>query len=249
MLRFANRRGKPVGENAMLSMSTVRPADLATWWPIVSAALPPVVLVCAWATAGALQPPTYRPAEQTISVLAGASASDRWVMTSGLLAVGGCYVLIAFALTALWSVARLLLVVAGLAGIGLAASPVPAHGLTMRHLAFTVIGAAVITMWPIFARLRMSPHALVMSSGVTTAATLLFVALLGWTICETQVGDHLGVSERLSTAIPLCWPLVVTLALRRPVHAAVAASDSRARTPAWLAFARSTSDGNGTSAS
>jgi hypothetical protein len=70
---------------------------------------------------------------------------------------------------------------------------------------------------------------------------------LGWTICETQVGYHLGLSERLSTAIPMCWPLVVALALRRPVHAAVAASDSRARTSAWRAFARSTSDSHETS--
>ncbi len=231
----------------MLSM--VRSADLATRWPIVSAALPPVVLVCAWAIAGALQPPAYRPAKQTISVLAGASANDRWVMTAGLFAVGGCYILIAFGLTALWSFARLLLVIAGLAGIGLAASPVPAHGLTMRHLAFTVVGATVITVWPVFARLRIPPHALLVGRGATTAATVLFIALLGWTICETQVGDHLGVSERLSTAIPLCWPLVVALALRRPAYGAVAASDSRVRAPTSRGFARSMTDSDGTSGS
>jgi hypothetical protein len=38
--------------------------------------------------------------------------------------------------------------VAGLAAIGIAASPEPVCGSTPRHLAWTVLGAVTITVWP-----------------------------------------------------------------------------------------------------
>jgi len=54
-----------------------------------------------------------------------------------------------------------LLTVAGMAGLGIAASPEPASGATPRHLAWTVLGAVTIAVWPAFAARRASPRPLI----------------------------------------------------------------------------------------
>ncbi len=71
----------------------------------------------------------------TISAMAGQAGTDRWVMTSGIFLVAGCYLVTAAGLTGVRPSARALLAVAGAAGIGIAASPEPAGGATPRHLA------------------------------------------------------------------------------------------------------------------
>lgn len=205
------------GETAVMSVS-LRAAtsdDGLRWWALISAALAPVVLISAWLLAGVVQPPTYRPLRQTISSLAGPAATNRWIMTAGLFAVGACYLATAIGLTGVVTMARLLLVLAGVAAAGLALSPVPTHGSTPRHLAWTVVGAAVITIWPIFARHRAPPHSLILSKRATLTAAAVFVVLLAWTLVETQLGQRLGLAERLSTAVQTCWPLVIAVALQR----------------------------------
>src|SRR5258705_6828083 len=47
-------------------------------WAVGTAFLAPVVLVGGWLIAGALQPASYSPMRQTMSVLAGHSRPDRW---------------------------------------------------------------------------------------------------------------------------------------------------------------------------
>src|SRR5258707_1155703 len=93
---------------------------------------------------------------------------------------------------------RALLAVGGLAGIGIAASPAPARGATPQHLAWTVLGAVTIVVWPAFA-----------------AVAAVFVALLGWLLAETRDGGVLGLAERLTSSIQTCWPFVIAVALRR----------------------------------
>ena len=105
-------------------------------------ALEPVLLTGSYLVAGALQPASYSPVRKTISVMAGQAGTDRWIMTGGIFLVGGCYLVTAAGLTGVRAAARVLLIVAGLAGIGIAASPVPASGATPRHLAWTMLGAA-----------------------------------------------------------------------------------------------------------
>ena len=61
-------------------------------WTVVTAALVPVVLVTGWVVAGALQPASYSPMQQTMSVLAGHTGTDPWIMTGALFVVGGCQV-------------------------------------------------------------------------------------------------------------------------------------------------------------
>ena len=77
-------------------------------------------------------------------------STARWVMTGGIFLTGGCYLVTAAGLTGVRASARALLAVAGLAGIGIAASPDPARGATPRHLAWTLFGAVTIAVWPAF---------------------------------------------------------------------------------------------------
>ena len=96
----------------------------------MSAGLAPVLLTGAYLMAGILQPASYSPVRTTISVMAGQAGTDRWVMTGGIFLTGGCYLVTAAGLNGVRASARALLAVAGLAGVGIAASPEPARGPT-----------------------------------------------------------------------------------------------------------------------
>jgi hypothetical protein len=102
-----------------------------------------------------------------------------------------------------------------MAGLGIAASPEPARGATPRHLAWTVLGAVTIAIWPAFAARRASPRPLILSACGSAAVTAVFVALLGWTLAETRDGSVLGLAERLTSSIQTCWPFIIAVALRR----------------------------------
>ena len=85
-------------------------------------------------------------------------------MTGGIFLVGGCYLVTAAGLTGVRAAARALLVVAGVASIGIAASPESARGATPWHLAWTVLAAVTIAVWPAFAARRASPRPLILSA-------------------------------------------------------------------------------------
>jgi hypothetical protein len=190
-------------------------------WAIISAGLAPTLLTGAYLIAGVLQPASYSPVRMTISVLAGQAATDRWIMTSGIFLVAGCYLVTAAGLTGVRRSARALLAVAGLAGVGIAASPEPASGPTPRHLAWTVLGAVTIAVWPAFAARRASPRPLILSVYGSAAVTAVFVALLGWLFAETRDGSVLGLAERLTSSIQTCWPFIISVALRRTRRSAL----------------------------
>jgi hypothetical membrane protein len=184
-------------------------------WAVISAGLAPVLLTGAYLIAGILQPASYSPLRKTISAMAGQAGTDRWVMTGGILLVAGCYLITAAGLTGIRAPARALLIVAGLAGLGIAASPEPASGATPRHLAWTVLGAVTTAVWPAFAAPRTSPRPLILSSYGSAVVTAVFVTLLGWLFTETRDGSVLGLAERLTSSIQTCWPFIVAVALRR----------------------------------
>ena len=46
-------------------------------WVVLCSVLLPTVLTVAWLIAGALQPPSYSPVSQTVSVLSGHAGNDR----------------------------------------------------------------------------------------------------------------------------------------------------------------------------
>ena len=193
----------------------VRSSPAVHRWAIISAALAPVLLTGGYLVAGALQPASYSPMRTTISAMAGQAGTDRWLMTGGIFLVAGCYLVTAAGLTGVRAPARALLIVAGLAGIGIAASPDPASGATPQHLAWTTLGAVTTAAWPAFAAPRTSTRPLILSSYGSAAVTAVFVALLGWLFIETRDGSVLGLAERLTSSIQTCWPFIIAFALRR----------------------------------
>jgi hypothetical membrane protein len=193
----------------------VRSSPAAHQWAIISAGLAPILLTGGYLVAGALQPASYSPVRTTISAMAGQAGTDRWIMTGGIVLTGGCYLVTAAGLTGIRASARALLIVAGLAGLGIAASPEPARGATPQHLAWTTLGAVTIAVWPAFAAPRASPRPLILSSYGSAAVTAVFAALLGWLLAETRDGSVLGLAERLTSSIQTCWPFIVAVALRR----------------------------------
>jgi hypothetical protein len=184
-------------------------------WAIACAGLSPVLLTVGWLAAGMVQPASYSPVRQTVSVLSGYAGTDRWIMTGALLLVGVCDLLAAAGLAGIRASARILLAVAGLAGIGIAASPEPAGGSTMRHLAWTAMGAVTITIWPAFTARRGASRPLILSVRGAVVVTAVFAVLLGWLVIETQGGSLLGLAERLTSGIQTCWPFIVALALQQ----------------------------------
>jgi hypothetical protein len=191
------------------------PGPAARPWAIIPAGLAPVLLTGSYLIAGILQPASYSPVRKTISAMAGQAGTDRWIMTGGIVLVAGCYLVTAAGLTGIRAPARALLILAGLAGIGIAASPEPATGATPRHLAWTALGAVTTAIWPAFAAPRTTPRPLILSVCGSAAVTAVFTALLGWVFIETRDGSVLGLAERLTSSIQTCWPFIIALTLRR----------------------------------
>ena len=214
-------------------------------WAVIPAGLAPVLLTAAYLMAGAFQPPSYSPVRTTISVMAGQAGTDRWIMTGGIFLAGGCYLVTAAGLTGVAAPARALLIIAGLAGIGIAASPEPASGVTPRHLAWTVLGAVTIAVWPAVAARRTPPRPPVLTIYGAAAATAVFVALLSWLFIETRDGSVLGLAERLTSSIETSWPFIVAVALRRAQRPRLGLATGRHGRPKGAVTARATARGRG----
>jgi hypothetical protein len=205
----------------------VRAGRSVPGWVVGTALLAPAVLVGGWLAAGALQPVSYSPMRQTMSVLAGQAGTDRWVMTAALVLVGSCQIATGAGLAGVRVPARILLVLTGLSTLGIAASPEPATGPTPRHLAFAVSCAVTTAAWPALAARRRPARPRVLSVRGCAAATVVFAGLSCWLlIAARDGGGDLGLAERLTSAVQALFPLVVALALR---HAARDAGSQRRR--------------------
>ena len=191
-------------------------------WAVAAAALSEVLLVSGWLVAGALQPVSYSPMQQTMSDLAGQTATDPWVMTVALFGVGSCQVASSLGLTRAATRARLLLILAGLSTIGVAASPDAASGPTPWHLAFAVACIATTLVWPLFTVCREPGRPWVLGATCGLTVTVLFAALSGWLLISTQGSGDLGLVERLTCSAQGMWPFVVALALwQAQVHSPI----------------------------
>ena len=206
-------------------------------WTVGTAVLVPVVLVGGWLAAGALQPASYSPMRQTMSVLAGHAGTDRWVMTAALLLAGSCQIATGAGLTGIRVPARILLMLTGLSTLGIAASPQPAAGPTARHLAFAVSCVVTTAVWPVLVARRAPGRSRVLSVSSCATVTVVFAGLSCWLLIAAQSGaGDLGLVERLTSAVQSLFPLVVALSLRRrpPLLAAEAQPPGRCP-PARLA--------------
>lgn len=185
-------------------------------WTAGPALLAPVLLVGGWLVAGALQPASYSPMGQTISVLSGQSGTDRWVMTTALLLVGSCQIATGAGLTAVRTPARILLILTGLSTLGIAATPEPATGPTWRHLAFAVSCVVTTAVWPLLVAQRAPAQSWILRVRSGAAVTVLFAGLSSWLLIAAQTGaGDLGMVERLTSAVQASFPLAVALALRQ----------------------------------
>jgi hypothetical protein len=182
-------------------------------------ALLPTILTAGWLVADVLQPPSYSPVRQTVSVLSGRAGTDRWIVTAALYLVGIGYLLVAAGLGVLAVPARVGLIVAAVAAIAVASFPEPVRGSNRPHELFTAIGAITIAVWPALVTRQESVYAAVGARRAVTAI-VVSLALFGWTAIETRGGSALGLAERVSSAVQAGFPLVVVLALRREQRSA-----------------------------
>lgn len=184
-------------------------------WTVVSAALCPVLLVGGWLAGGAVQPVSYSPLQQTMSVLAGQPGTDRWIMTGALVLVGATQLATAVGLTGVGLPARLLLLVTGLCTFGVASSPEPAAGPSHVHLAFAASCVFTTAVWPLFVARRAPAPSWSVSISGCAAVTTFFAAMSAWLVFASLGGGDLGLAERAtSTALGL-FPLVVVWSLRQ----------------------------------
>ena len=182
-------------------------------WAVGTALLAPVVLVGGWLIAGALQPPSYSPMRQTMSVLASQSGTDRWVMTAALVVVGSCQIATGAGLTVVRMPARVLLILTGLSTLGIAATPEPATGPTARHLAFAVSCVVTTAVWPVLVARHGPAQSWILSVSGGATVTVIFAGLSCWLLVAARDGGgDLGMVERLTSAIQGLFPLVVALA-------------------------------------
>jgi hypothetical protein len=210
-------------------------------WTVVSATLCPVALVGGWLVAGALQPTSYNPMQQTMSVLAGQPGTDPWIMTGALFVVGTTQFVTAAGLHAVGMPARGLLVATGLCTFGVASTPEPMAGPTPLHLAFAASCVFTTAIWPIFVGRRPSVPSWAVNYHVCAAVTGFFAVLSGWVVFASFGGGDLGLAERVtSTALGL-FPLIVILSLRRATGSEPGAAPRLRRQGGELQDARSAS--------
>jgi hypothetical protein len=204
------------------------------WWGVISSAAAPVLLVTGWTVAAGLQPGHFNSVARSISALAAYGATDRWVMTLALVAVGISYSLTALALRPAAGPGRLLLLVGGLATLGVAANPLPATGTSIPHAAAAGVGFVAMASWPLLAWPRDEagpPSPGILSPVVAAAAAVVLLFLFCWFAAELLSSGGLeGLAERVLTFAEASWPLVVVLYARsqwRPWQLATGYSSAR----------------------
>lgn len=192
------------------------PAPRVPWWGIVSSAAAPVVMICGWTLAAALQPGHFDPVTQTISSLAAHGATDRWVMTLALLALGACHLTTGLALRPAALTGRLLLMAGGMATAVVALNPLPAAGGgSLPHGLAAGAGFVTLAIWPAagWRHGPAVPGSLHPAACATAALTLL--GLLVWFAVELWTGGGLiGLAERVVAGAEALWPLAVVLNAR-----------------------------------
>ena len=176
---------------------------------LVSASLAPVFLIGGWTLAALRQPAGYDATRDTISALAGLGATDRWVMTAGLVGLGVCHLVTASGLRNAATAGRILLATGGVATLAVAAFPVPRTGSSAAHAVAALVAFGALTLWPVLAR-----------GSKGAAATAVLALLLTWFALELfGDGARIGLSERVLAAAQALCPLFVLIVTRRGTSA------------------------------
>jgi len=182
------------------------------WWGVVSSAAAPVVLVGGWTVAARLQQRPFDPVSEMVSEMMAVGATDRWVMTAVLLAVGICYIVTGAALRPAAGAGRLVLIAGSAAGMLVAVNPEPATGASVPHTIWAVLGFAGLAAWPAWAWRRGSPVPWGLRPGVCFAAIAVELLLLGWFVAELITGGgQVGLAELAVGVDQALWLLAVVL--------------------------------------
>jgi hypothetical membrane protein len=186
------------------------------WWGLISSAAAPVLLIGGWTLAAGLQPRSFDPVADTISALAAEDATDRWVMTFALLAVGACYVVTALALRPTATPGRLILALGGVATVLVAASPEPAGSGSVAHTVWAATAFIALAIWPAASVARAPSVPSGLRPAVCAGATAIMLGLLVWFYLELSLGGRLlGLAERVLAGPEAVWPLIVILTCLR----------------------------------
>jgi Protein of unknown function (DUF998) len=208
------------------------------WWGVVSSAAAPVLLVSGWTVAARLQPGSFNPIADTVSALAAEGAADRWVMTLAFLVAGACEVMTGLALRPAASAGRLILILGGVAGLAVAASPEPAGGGgSARHAFAAVVGLVALAAWPCAAQRQGPSVPWGLRPAVSAGTSIVLSGLLLWFAAELVTGaGQAGLAERVLGVLQALWPLLVVLSCwrsqpRGQAAAAGLAADMRSDAP------------------
>lgn len=178
----------------------------------MSAAAAPVLLIGSSVIAAMIITEQYNATTQTLSDLATIPGGG-WVMTIGIALSGACQMVTSAGLAGIRKWARIALAGAGACGIAVAMSPVDVAPTV--HLLAAGGSAVLFCLWPLLAISRAPSAALTTRPAVAATASIILLAVLGWTVLETGGGDRLGLAERINFAAEMLWPLVVVIDLRR----------------------------------
>lgn len=183
------------------------------WWGVTSSLLAPLILIGGWTAAAELQPVPFDAIHRSISALGAVGMPYRWVITIALVGVGVCHATTGLALRPAAEPGRILLIIGGISSILIAVNPQSQHGGSVPHVAFSLLGVIVMTIWPVAAMRRdagapvgLQPRAVVVTTGVT-------LVILLWFAIELFNGAQLGLAERAVTADQSFWPLLVVLSV------------------------------------
>ena len=120
------------------------------WWGLASSLAAPLILFAGWTIAASLQETSYDPVRQTVSVLAAHGATDRWVMTLALAAVGACDVMTGLALRPAAMAGRVVLIAGGISGVLVGANPETlGDSSPPGHVLFAALGFVALRNIPL----------------------------------------------------------------------------------------------------
>jgi hypothetical membrane protein len=182
------------------------------WWAVAAACAAPVLLIGGFLIATAMQPTSYDPVRDTISELAERAATDSWVMSSALVALGLCYLLSALGLRPARDLGRVLLAGGGVATVLIAVFPAPRQGYSLAHELAVIVAALTCCTWPAFAWRRLHPAPLLRPAPGFAAAGVS-LALAAWYALESH-GGLLGLAERCAASAPPLWLFAVVVTTR-----------------------------------
>jgi hypothetical membrane protein len=182
-------------------------------WGLAASAAAPLLLVGGWTLAARLQHAGFDSTRESISALAGADASARWVMTVAILGAGICQVAIGIGLRPAAPAGRWLITTAGVCTWLVALNPLPTvPHRSPTHALFATVSFVGLAVWPLVGWRSGAQVSWGLRRPVATVASCALIALTLWFFGESLAsGLQLGLAERLAAAAQNTWLFVVTL--------------------------------------